>query len=156
MLCAGRQLEGFCAPAGGHQRRGDGSRVFPPGAAAGGVQLCHGGGAGEVQEVPPAAAEEPRSCGVPQSQERSGRGEGGHGEGVPGRPATSHRLSQNKTRFDWASIRTPLLSCGCQCFQEYEKRLKDGETLDTKEHLDSHRALVAKYLQKVGSPTLPA
>ncbi|XP_075901549.1 coiled-coil and C2 domain-containing protein 2A isoform X3 [Nelusetta ayraudi] len=34
-------------------------------------------------------------------------------------------------------------------FQEYEKRLKDGETLDTKEHLDSHRALVAKYLQKI-------
>lgn len=49
-----------------------------------------------------------------------------------------------------------LLCCGCQCFQEYEKRLKDGETLDSKEHLDSHRALVAKYLQKVGSLTLPA
>ncbi|CAB1451132.1 unnamed protein product [Pleuronectes platessa] len=34
-------------------------------------------------------------------------------------------------------------------FQEYEKRLKDGEIIDTKEHLDSHRALVAKYLQKI-------
>lgn len=39
-------------------------------------------------------------------------------------------------------------------FQEYEKRLKDGEIIDTREHLDSHRALVAKYLQKVGG--LPA
>uniref|UniRef100_A0A3B4FZ37 Coiled-coil and C2 domain containing 2A n=1 Tax=Pundamilia nyererei TaxID=303518 RepID=A0A3B4FZ37_9CICH len=34
-------------------------------------------------------------------------------------------------------------------FQEYEKRLKEGEVIDTKEHLDSHRALVAKYLQKI-------
>ncbi|XP_031724303.1 coiled-coil and C2 domain-containing protein 2A isoform X1 [Anarrhichthys ocellatus] len=34
-------------------------------------------------------------------------------------------------------------------FQEYEKRLKEGEIVDTKEHLDSHRALVAKYLQKI-------
>ncbi|XP_049575241.1 coiled-coil and C2 domain-containing protein 2A isoform X4 [Syngnathus scovelli] len=34
-------------------------------------------------------------------------------------------------------------------FQDYEKRLKDGETIDTKEHLDSHRALVANYLQKI-------
>ncbi|KAM9761680.1 coiled-coil and C2 domain-containing protein 2A isoform 3-T3 [Menidia menidia] len=34
-------------------------------------------------------------------------------------------------------------------FQEYEKRLKDGEIIDTKDHLDSHRALVAKYLQKI-------
>ncbi|KAM3836076.1 LOW QUALITY PROTEIN: coiled-coil and C2 domain-containing protein 2A-like, partial [Diretmus argenteus] len=34
-------------------------------------------------------------------------------------------------------------------FQEYEKRLKDGDIIDTKEHLDSHRALVAKYLQKI-------
>ncbi|XP_054644566.1 coiled-coil and C2 domain-containing protein 2A isoform X2 [Dunckerocampus dactyliophorus] len=32
-------------------------------------------------------------------------------------------------------------------FKEYEKRLKDGEIIDTKEYLDSHRALVAKYLQ---------
>lgn len=146
-----------CAPAGGRQRRGVGSRVLPLGAAAGGVQLCHGRGAGEVQEVPPAAAEEPRSSGVPQSQECSGRGEGGHGEGVPGRSAASRRLSQKeKSDFDWASTRAPLLSCGCECFQEYEKRLKDGETLDTKEHLDSHRALVAKYLQKVRSPMSPA
>ncbi|TKS74879.1 Coiled-coil and C2 domain-containing protein 2A [Collichthys lucidus] len=37
-------------------------------------------------------------------------------------------------------------------FQDYEKRLKDGEIIDTKEHLDSHRALVAKYLQKASSP----
>ncbi|XP_045906142.1 coiled-coil and C2 domain-containing protein 2A isoform X2 [Micropterus dolomieu] len=34
-------------------------------------------------------------------------------------------------------------------FQEYENRLKEGEIIDTKEHLDSHRALVAKYLQKI-------
>ncbi|XP_076014347.1 coiled-coil and C2 domain-containing protein 2A isoform X2 [Genypterus blacodes] len=34
-------------------------------------------------------------------------------------------------------------------FQEYDKRLKEGEMIDTKEHLDSHRALVAKYLQKI-------
>nr|XP_046248250.1 coiled-coil and C2 domain-containing protein 2A isoform X2 [Scatophagus argus] len=36
-----------------------------------------------------------------------------------------------------------------KAFQEYEKRLKEGEIIDTKEHLDSHRALVAKYLQKI-------
>ncbi|XP_056096392.1 coiled-coil and C2 domain-containing protein 2A isoform X2 [Rhinichthys klamathensis goyatoka] len=34
-------------------------------------------------------------------------------------------------------------------FQDYEKRLKDGEIINTKEHIDSHRALVAKYLQRV-------
>ncbi|XP_038572480.1 coiled-coil and C2 domain-containing protein 2A [Micropterus salmoides] len=34
-------------------------------------------------------------------------------------------------------------------FQEYENRLKEGEIIETKEHLDSHRALVAKYLQKI-------
>ncbi|XP_030642577.1 coiled-coil and C2 domain-containing protein 2A [Chanos chanos] len=34
-------------------------------------------------------------------------------------------------------------------FQDYEKRLKDGELVDTKEHIDAHRALVAKYLQKI-------
>ncbi|XP_076582587.1 coiled-coil and C2 domain-containing protein 2A isoform X3 [Chaetodon auriga] len=34
-------------------------------------------------------------------------------------------------------------------FQEYEKRLKEGEIIDTKDHLDSHRALVAKQLQKI-------
>lgn len=62
---------------------------------------------------------------------------------------------ENRTRIDWSQIRTSLVSCGCLCSQEYEKRLKDGEMLDTKEHLDSHRALVAKYLQKVGSLMLP-
>lgn len=36
-----------------------------------------------------------------------------------------------------------------KCLQEYETRLKKGEIIDTKEYLDSHRALVAKYLQKV-------
>uniref|UniRef100_A0A3Q3JIS1 C2 domain-containing protein n=1 Tax=Monopterus albus TaxID=43700 RepID=A0A3Q3JIS1_MONAL len=36
-----------------------------------------------------------------------------------------------------------------EVFQEYEKRLKEGEIIDTKEHLDPHRALVAKYLQKI-------
>ncbi|XP_015259772.1 PREDICTED: coiled-coil and C2 domain-containing protein 2A [Cyprinodon variegatus] len=34
-------------------------------------------------------------------------------------------------------------------FQEYEKRLKDGEDIDTKEHLDPHRALAARYLHKI-------
>ncbi|KAK1875533.1 Coiled-coil and C2 domain containing protein 2A [Dissostichus eleginoides] len=34
-------------------------------------------------------------------------------------------------------------------FQDYERKLKEGELVDTKEHLDSHRALVAKYLQKI-------
>ncbi|XP_068599686.1 coiled-coil and C2 domain-containing protein 2A [Brachionichthys hirsutus] len=34
-------------------------------------------------------------------------------------------------------------------FQEYEQRLKEDDKIDTKEHLDSHRALVAKYLQKI-------
>uniref|UniRef100_A0A8C8FAI0 C2 domain-containing protein n=1 Tax=Oncorhynchus tshawytscha TaxID=74940 RepID=A0A8C8FAI0_ONCTS len=34
-------------------------------------------------------------------------------------------------------------------FQEYERRLREGEIVDTKDHLDAHRALVAKYLQKI-------
>ncbi|XP_063747553.1 coiled-coil and C2 domain-containing protein 2A isoform X2 [Eleginops maclovinus] len=34
-------------------------------------------------------------------------------------------------------------------FQDYEKKVKEGEVVDTKDHLDSHRALVAKYLQKI-------
>ncbi|KAJ8278292.1 hypothetical protein GJAV_G00086040 [Gymnothorax javanicus] len=34
-------------------------------------------------------------------------------------------------------------------FQDYEKRQRDGEIVDTKDHLDAHRAMVAKYLQKV-------
>ncbi|XP_009294855.2 coiled-coil and C2 domain-containing protein 2A isoform X7 [Danio rerio] len=34
-------------------------------------------------------------------------------------------------------------------FQDYENRLKEGEIIDTKEHIDAHRALVAKYLQRV-------
>ncbi|XP_034052583.1 coiled-coil and C2 domain-containing protein 2A isoform X1 [Gymnodraco acuticeps] len=34
-------------------------------------------------------------------------------------------------------------------FQDYERKLKEGELVDTNEHLDSHRALVAKYLQKI-------
>ncbi|KAJ8280040.1 hypothetical protein COCON_G00071060 [Conger conger] len=34
-------------------------------------------------------------------------------------------------------------------FQDYEKRLRDRETVHTEEPLDAHRALVAKYLQKV-------
>lgn len=88
-----RAAGGVGVPAGGHQRRGEHPRVLPPGTAAGGVQLCHGRGAGEVQEVPPAAAEEPRRSGVPQLQERSGRGEGGHRQGVPGRGGPSCTLS---------------------------------------------------------------
>ncbi|KAM9849276.1 coiled-coil and C2 domain-containing protein 2A [Aulostomus maculatus] len=39
-------------------------------------------------------------------------------------------------------------------FQEYERRLKEGDIVDTKEHLDSHRALVAKYLQKIRESVL--
>lgn len=46
-------------------------------------------------------------------------------------------------------VRLILFSFGYKSFQEYEKRLKEGDVIDTKEHLDSHRALVAKYLQKV-------
>ncbi|XP_023679549.2 coiled-coil and C2 domain-containing protein 2A isoform X5 [Paramormyrops kingsleyae] len=34
-------------------------------------------------------------------------------------------------------------------FQDYERRLQEGEVIDTRDHLDAHRALVAKYLQKV-------
>ncbi|XP_056132145.1 coiled-coil and C2 domain-containing protein 2A [Lampris incognitus] len=34
-------------------------------------------------------------------------------------------------------------------FQEYEKRCKEGEIIDSREHVDSHRALVARYLQKI-------
>ncbi|CAB1324153.1 unnamed protein product, partial [Coregonus sp. 'balchen'] len=34
-------------------------------------------------------------------------------------------------------------------FQEYERRLREGEIVDTKDHLDAHRVLVAKYLQKI-------
>uniref|UniRef100_A0A4W5MGV1 Coiled-coil and C2 domain containing 2A n=1 Tax=Hucho hucho TaxID=62062 RepID=A0A4W5MGV1_9TELE len=34
-------------------------------------------------------------------------------------------------------------------FQEYERRLREGEIVDTKDHIDAHRALVSKYLQKV-------
>ncbi|CAJ1059940.1 coiled-coil and C2 domain-containing protein 2A isoform X4 [Xyrichtys novacula] len=34
-------------------------------------------------------------------------------------------------------------------FQDYEKRLKEEDIIDTKEHLDSHRALAAKYLHKI-------
>ncbi|KAL2089530.1 hypothetical protein ACEWY4_014218 [Coilia grayii] len=39
-------------------------------------------------------------------------------------------------------------------FQDYEKRLRDGKIVDTKEHLDAHRALVAKYLQKIRESVL--
>uniref|UniRef100_A0A6I8PBN6 Coiled-coil and C2 domain containing 2A n=1 Tax=Ornithorhynchus anatinus TaxID=9258 RepID=A0A6I8PBN6_ORNAN len=34
-------------------------------------------------------------------------------------------------------------------FQEYEKRLRDRNVIETKDHLDPHRAVVAKYLQQV-------
>uniref|UniRef100_H3AZ58 Coiled-coil and C2 domain containing 2A n=1 Tax=Latimeria chalumnae TaxID=7897 RepID=H3AZ58_LATCH len=34
-------------------------------------------------------------------------------------------------------------------FQEYEKKLHERDFVDTKDHLDAQRALVAKYLQKV-------
>ncbi|XP_036083416.1 coiled-coil and C2 domain-containing protein 2A isoform X2 [Rousettus aegyptiacus] len=34
-------------------------------------------------------------------------------------------------------------------FQDYEKRLRDRSVIETKEHIDTHRATVAKYLQQV-------
>ncbi|XP_032771895.1 coiled-coil and C2 domain-containing protein 2A isoform X1 [Rattus rattus] len=34
-------------------------------------------------------------------------------------------------------------------FQDYEKRLRDRNVIETKDHLDTHRASVAKYLQQV-------
>ncbi|EDL37591.1 RIKEN cDNA 5730509K17 [Mus musculus] len=34
-------------------------------------------------------------------------------------------------------------------FQDYEKRLRDRNVIETKDHLDMHRATVAKYLQQV-------
>ncbi|XP_012668328.1 coiled-coil and C2 domain-containing protein 2A [Otolemur garnettii] len=34
-------------------------------------------------------------------------------------------------------------------FQDYEKRLRDRNIIETKEHTDTHRAIVAKYLQQV-------
>uniref|UniRef100_A0A8D2KRR6 Coiled-coil and C2 domain containing 2A n=1 Tax=Varanus komodoensis TaxID=61221 RepID=A0A8D2KRR6_VARKO len=37
--------------------------------------------------------------------------------------------------------------------QDYEKKLCERDVVDTKDHLDAHRALVAKYLQKVINKT---
>nr|XP_012593019.1 coiled-coil and C2 domain-containing protein 2A isoform X4 [Microcebus murinus] len=34
-------------------------------------------------------------------------------------------------------------------FQDYEKRLRDRNVIETKDHIDTHRAVVAKYLQQV-------
>ncbi|XP_021115919.1 coiled-coil and C2 domain-containing protein 2A isoform X1 [Heterocephalus glaber] len=34
-------------------------------------------------------------------------------------------------------------------FQDYEKRLRDKSVIETKDHMDTHRAIVAKYLQQV-------
>ncbi|XP_043762095.1 coiled-coil and C2 domain-containing protein 2A isoform X6 [Cervus elaphus] len=34
-------------------------------------------------------------------------------------------------------------------FQDYEKRLRDRNVIETKDHLDTHRATVAKYFQQV-------
>ncbi|XP_048220161.1 coiled-coil and C2 domain-containing protein 2A isoform X2 [Perognathus longimembris pacificus] len=34
-------------------------------------------------------------------------------------------------------------------FQDYEKRLRDRNVIETKDHMDTHRAMVAKYLQQV-------
>ncbi|XP_067386470.1 coiled-coil and C2 domain-containing protein 2A isoform X2 [Emydura macquarii macquarii] len=34
-------------------------------------------------------------------------------------------------------------------FENYEKRLRERDVIDSQDHLDAHRALVAKYLQKV-------
>lgn len=54
-------------------------------------------------------------------------------------------------RVEMCQLSAKLFFC-LKWFQEYEKRVKEGEVIDTKEHLDSHRALVAKYLQKVTPP----
>lgn len=66
------------------------------------------------------------------------------------------RMFQVGLFYITTTVRTrgPLQSNSCEslqkkCLQEYETRLKKGEIIDTKEYLDSHRALVAKYLQKV-------
>nr|XP_058923206.1 coiled-coil and C2 domain-containing protein 2A isoform X2 [Kogia breviceps] len=34
-------------------------------------------------------------------------------------------------------------------FQDYEKRLRDRNVIETKDHIDTHRAIVANYLQQV-------
>ncbi|XP_015427337.1 PREDICTED: coiled-coil and C2 domain-containing protein 2A isoform X3 [Myotis davidii] len=39
-------------------------------------------------------------------------------------------------------------------FQDYEKRLRDRNVIETKGHIDSHRAVVAKYLQQVRESVL--
>ncbi|XP_016059696.1 PREDICTED: coiled-coil and C2 domain-containing protein 2A [Miniopterus natalensis] len=39
-------------------------------------------------------------------------------------------------------------------FQDYEKRLRDRNVIETKDHIDSHRAIVAKYLQQVRESVL--
>ncbi|XP_066136174.1 coiled-coil and C2 domain-containing protein 2A isoform X3 [Saccopteryx bilineata] len=39
-------------------------------------------------------------------------------------------------------------------FQDYEKRLQDRNVIETKDHLESHRATVAKYLQQVRESVL--
>ncbi|XP_054437927.1 coiled-coil and C2 domain-containing protein 2A [Pteronotus mesoamericanus] len=39
-------------------------------------------------------------------------------------------------------------------FQDYEKRLRDRNVIETKDHIDSHRAVVAKYLQQVRESVL--
>ncbi|KAM7157013.1 coiled-coil and C2 domain-containing protein 2A isoform 2-T2 [Molossus nigricans] len=39
-------------------------------------------------------------------------------------------------------------------FQDYEKRLRERSVIETKDHIDSHRAAVAKYLQQVRDSVL--
>ncbi|KAM5271671.1 coiled-coil and C2 domain-containing protein 2A [Ctenodactylus gundi] len=39
-------------------------------------------------------------------------------------------------------------------FQDYEKRLRDRNVIETKDHIDTHRAIVAKYLQQVRESVL--
>ncbi|KAM5338395.1 coiled-coil and C2 domain-containing protein 2A isoform 2-T5 [Glossophaga mutica] len=39
-------------------------------------------------------------------------------------------------------------------FQDYEKRLRDRNVIETKDHIDGHRAVVAKYLQQVRESVL--
>lgn len=35
-------------------------------------------------------------------------------------------------------------------FQDYEKRLQKKDAIETKDYSDAHRAIVAKYMEKVG------
>ncbi|MBN3307485.1 C2D2A protein, partial [Amia calva] len=62
------------------------------------------------------------------------------------------RLEQLQEEFNFVNYkRVPALDreISDKVFQEYERRLRATDIVDSKEHLDAHRALVAKYLQKL-------